>query len=124
MKKEDKMKCYFRIDEDTNGDPALSCYPVVKTGYYGDYVVHTSPGQTKIAPSSQMSCVKKKNSGNLVKGFALTAYEAWEKYEAITDKRWKYFHKTLSHVDANRDKARHKMHQLKPIFLNGVSHNV
>ena len=124
MKKEVKTKCYFRVDENINGEPVLGRYPVVKAEQYGDYVVHTSPGQTKIAPSSQMSCVKKRNSGNLIKGFAPTAYEAWEKYEATTDKQWEHLRKTLSHIGANRDKARHKMHQLKPTFLDGVGRNV
>jgi len=73
-------KTYHRIDEGKDGRPVANRYPVVKEGKYGDYVVHTVPNQTAVAPSSEMSCARKKNGGHPVGGFAGTQCEAWEKY--------------------------------------------
>jgi len=73
-------KCYHRIDETSKGDPVANRYPIVRSGTYGDYVVHTSPNQTEEGPSSQMSCVCKKNTRRPILGFATTEVEAWEKY--------------------------------------------
>ena len=119
MNREDKMKCYFRIDENTNGDAVVGRYPVVKAELYGDYVVHTSPGQTKVAPSSQMSCVKKKHSGHFAGGFAPTIYEAWEKYEETTDKKWERLRKEMALTSANCDMARRCMRNLQPSETDG-----